>query len=228
MKTVRAILWVGPMGLRHDSELLSKTPQRLQSAVSRVNRGSELAMTEYTAKSWDEVPVDPCASYHLLESFKDYTDDEIDSSLRQVQKWIKTGFKQVPELAGETIYVGITHDEITHHGEPHAMADPYNRIIYLNRGCIAEGYQTLCHELMHVLIRKEVENGNDRPITSEEYCSIRTIATMDADLLYRDDIAYLGEPNAAKDDWPHICQRALDYREDNRNYIQKCTEWLKI
>jgi hypothetical protein len=31
-----------------------------------------------------------------------------------------------------------------------------------------------------------------------------------------------------KDEWPEICQRALDYRDNHRNYIQKCTEWLKI
>jgi len=185
-------------------------------------------MSEFAVRSWEDVPVEPSASYILLDSFEGYVESEMDCSLRQMQKWLKTGFKQVPELAGETIYVGITHDNISYHGEPYAMADPYNRIIYLNKSSMVEGYQTLCHELMHILIRKEVEEGKDRPITSEEYCSIRTIATMDADLLYRDDIAYLGTPDAPKDNWPEICQQALNYRDDHRNYIQKCKEWLKI
>jgi len=170
----------------------------------------------------------PTPAYVLLESFEDHVNAELDSPLSDVRQWLKTGFNQVPELAGETIYIGITHEEITYHGEPHAMADPYNRIIYLNQGCMVEGYQTLCHELMHILIRKELEQGKDRPITSEEYCSIRTIAAMDPDLLYRDDIAYLGEPDVPKDDWPEICQRALEYRENHRNYIQQCKGWLEV
>lgn len=165
----------------------------------------------------------------LFESFEDYVEsDALASSLADVRQWLKTGFKQFPELSDRTVYVGITHEEITFHGEPHAMADPYNNIIYLNAGCMAEGYQTLCHELMHLLIYKEDENGRDRPKTSEEYCSIRTIAQMDADMLYRDDIAYLGEPDVPKDEWPAICQDALEYRENNRNYIQQCKEWLAI
>ena len=184
-------------------------------------------MTE-TVSSWDDVPVDPIPPYVMLESFTDYVESDVESPLSDVQEWLKTGLRYYPELAAETIYVGITHEEITFHGEPHAMADPYNRIIYLNQGCMAEGYQTLFHELMHILIRKEHEDGKDVPLTSEEYCSIRTIARMDPDLLYRDDIAYLGEPQVPKDDWSEICQRALDYREDHRNYIQKCKEWLEI
>jgi len=185
-------------------------------------------MTEMTARSWDELPVDPMPSYTLLDSFESYVAENMASPLSDVREWLQTAMQYYPELAEHTIYVGITHEGITYHGEPHAMADPYNRIIYLNRGCMAEGYQTLFHELMHLLIRKEVDQGKDRPITSEEYCSIRTIARMEPDLLYRDDISYLGEPDVPKDEWPEICQRAIDYREDNRNYIQKCTEWLGI
>lgn len=185
-------------------------------------------MTEMTARSWDDVPIDPTPPYVLMESFEAYVENEFGSSLEEVKRWLRTGLEQFPELAEDTVYVGITHEEITYHGEPHAMADPYNNIIYLNRGCMAEGYQTLCHELMHLLIYKEDENGKNRPKTSEEYCSIRTIAKMESSMLYRDDISYLGEPEVPKDEWPGICQDALDYREDHRNYIQKAKEWLKI
>lgn len=185
-------------------------------------------MTEMAARSWDDVPIDPAPSYVLLESFTAYVEREFGSPLSDVRDWLKTALQHYPELAGETVYVGITHEDITYHGEPHGMADPYNRIIYLNNGCMAEGYQTLFHELMHLLIRKEVEDGKDRPLTSEEYCSIRTIARMESGLLYRDDISYLGEPTVPKDEWPAICQRALEYRETHRNYIQKCKEWLGI
>jgi len=182
-------------------------------------------MTVQTTTDW---PIDSIASYTLMDSFEEYVGRELDSSLDNVREWLQTGLKQFPELAGQGVYVGITHEEVSYHGEPHAMADPYNNIIYLNKGSMVEGYQTLCHELMHLLIYQEVDQGKDVPITSEEYCSIRTIAKMDADLLYRDHIAYLGEPNKPKAEWPEICQRALDYREDHRNYIQKAKEWLEI
>jgi len=185
-------------------------------------------MSEHAIPSWDSVSLDPQPAYTILNSFEDYVAEHMDSPLSDVRDWLKQGLALYPELAGETIYVGITHDEITYHGEPHAMADPYNRIIYLNRGCMAEGYQTLCHELMHILIRKEHERDKDVPLTSEEYCSIRTIAKMQPSMLYRDDISYLGEPDVPKDEWPEICQDALDYRANHRNYIQKAKEWLEI
>ena len=185
-------------------------------------------MSEQTVSSWDDVPIDPTPPYVLFESFEEYVQENMASPLPDVREWLQTGLKHYPELADETIYVGITHEDITWHGEPHAMADPFNRIIYLNQGCMAEGYQTLFHELMHILIRTEHEEGKDVPLTSEEYCSIRTIAKMPSDLLYRDDISYLGEPNVPKDKWPGICQRAVEYREDHRNYIQKAKEWLEV
>jgi len=178
--------------------------------------------------SWGDAGVDPTPPYVLFDAFEDYVGANIDSTLDEVRQWLKTGLKHYPELADQTIYVGITHEDVSYHGEPHAMADPYNRIVYLNEGSMTEGYQTLFHELMHILIRREQEQGKDVPITSEEYCSIRTIAKMPSDLLYRDDISYLGKPGVPKDEWPTICQRAINYRENNRNYIQKCKEWLKI
>jgi hypothetical protein len=42
------------------------------------------------------------------------------------------------------------------------------------------------------------------------------------------EIPILGEPDVPKDEWPAICQDALEYRENNRNYIQQCKEWLAI
>ena len=185
-------------------------------------------MTEQAVSSFDGLELDPRPRYTCFESFEDYVEPEMASPLADVREWLEAGLNQFPELAGEHIYIGITHEDITYHGEPHGMADPYNRIVYLNRGCMSEGYQTLCHELMHILIRKEIENGKDRPKTSEEYCSIRTIAQMEADMLYRDDIAYLGEPDVPKDEWPGTCEKALDYREKHRDYIKQCKEWLAI
>jgi hypothetical protein len=68
----------------------------------------------------------------------------------------------------------------------------------------------------------------DHPLTSEPYCSIKTIARMPPDLVYREHIAYLGTPGVPKDEYPEICQEALEYREEHRNYIQKAIEWLEI
>ena len=185
-------------------------------------------MTEQAISSWDDAPINPTPSYIVLDSFEAYVAENIDSTLAEVKRWLKTGLNEFPELAGETIYIGITHEDISYHGEPRGMADPFNRIIYLNEKSMTEGYQTLFHELMHILIRKEHEQGKDVPLTSEDYCSIRTIAKMPSDLLYRDDIAYLGTPDKPKDEWPEICAEALEYRENHRNYIQKCKEWLAI
>jgi len=38
----------------------------------------------------------------------------------------------------------------------------------------------------------------------------------------------LGEPTVPKEEWPEICERALEYRENNHDYIQQCKRWLGI
>lgn len=175
-----------------------------------------------------DVPEIDFPQFRYLQSFKDMVRNDMDESLQSIQQMFRNAGNEFEGLDGQIITVGVTHPEISYHGEPWAMADPYNKIIYFQPDAIFEGYQTIFHELMHLQIREELEAGKDVPKTSEAYCSIRTIAAMPPDMLYRDDIAYLGEPEAPKDDWPEICERALEYREDHRNYIQKCKEWLQI
>jgi hypothetical protein len=150
-----------------------------------------------------------------------------DVDLNMARQMLRKVCQLFPELSTETVYVGVTHGEISYHGEPFAMADPYNMMIFVQADNFRE-YQVLFHELEHLVIEQEDSNGKDVPVTSEEYCSIRAVARMPPDMVYRDDIAYLGEPDAPKEEWPDICQRALEYREEKRNYIQKCKEWLEI
>jgi len=167
-------------------------------------------------------------SFRFLESFEQDLREEggnVDHAKQMVQRVLK----HFPELHDETITVAATYPECSWHDEPLGMADPYNRLIYMNveKGGMTQ-YQTLFHELTHVLIHVENQNGADHPATSEEYCSILAVSKMPSDMVYRDDIAYLGTPTVANEKYPEICQRALDYREDHRIYIQKCKEWLEI
>ena len=166
-------------------------------------------------------------SHHLLPSVKELITENLEWDTSDIQQQLNEVFTHFPSLAGETIYVGVTHSEISYHGKPFAMADPYNRIIYMSDKSLLE-YQTLFHELTHIKIHLENETGADHPITSEPYCSILAVSKMPADMVYRDHIAYLGEPEVPNEKYPKICQRALEYREDHRNYIQKAKEWLGI
>jgi hypothetical protein len=183
-------------------------------------------MTEHTVRSWDEIPMDPPPSYSFLPAFEDYIEDS-DADLDDVREMFQRVVPHFTELAGQTIYVGMTHEECTFHGEPYAMADPYNMMVYLNTDSLTE-YQTLFHEFAHLQIYYENQNGADHPQTSEPYCSILAVSKMPPDMVYREHIAYLGEPDVPNEEYPGICQRALEYRESHRNYIQKAKEWLEI
>jgi len=172
--------------------------------------------------------------FRLLESFEthiveEYEDSKSVTGLAGVKTNIKTALEHFPELAEYTITVALTHENCSWRGEPYGMADPPNRLIYLNYESATTEYQTIFHELMHIALHIEnTEHNADHPLTSEPYCSIKTIARMPPDLVYREHIAYLGTPGVPKDEYPEICQEALEYRENHRNYIQKAREWLEI
>ena len=72
------------------------------------------------------------------------------------------------------------------------------------------------------------ELGEDVPTSSEEYCSIYATTKIDPEQIERDEVMYLGEPTVPKEEWPEICERAPEYRENNHDYIQQCKRWLGI
>jgi len=123
----------------------------------------------------DETP-----DYHILDSMIRKTNER---RLRAFKQRFEKVLPFFPEI-DETITVAATHDGVSPVavGEPNAMADPYNRIIYLNEDSCLE-YITLFHELSHIAIQIRRNNGEDHPNTSEEYCSIFAVSRMPDDIV---------------------------------------------
>ena len=42
---------------------------------------------------------------------------------------------------------------------------------------------------------------------------------MSPEVIDESRIPYLGKPSVPREEWPGICRRALEYREDHRDYI---------
>jgi len=150
-------------------------------------------------------------------------DEEIVQDLRSKTARALQAFD---ELAGKTVTVGrLDPDE-----------DALGRAWFWNLVTlypVAEytPMMTVYHELAHLAIHVQRTRGEDVPITSEEYCSIVAVARMPVEHIDRDRIAYLGYPDARREDWPAICERALAYRAENganSHYIQRCKEWLGV
>jgi hypothetical protein len=159
-------------------------------------------------------------SYRILDSVQN---DMAEHEVATLKKSLERALKKYPELNDVTVTVGKKRKEDRWYAE----ADWTNDIIFLPTHELCY-YQTICHELSHLAINKLDQRGEDVPLTSEEFCSIFTVARMTEHELGRGDISYIGTPNVPKEEWPEICQRALEYRENHRNYIQKAKEWLKI
>jgi hypothetical protein len=160
------------------------------------------------------------AAWRVLEHFGGQADEDV---LESIKKRLPVALKDFPVLAHETINVGVLYENT----DANAQAFGYNRLICLPPEEHTTNV-TLWHELGHVAIRVRHENGEDVAKTSEEFCSIYSLARMPSEVIDEGRIPYLGEPGVPSEEWPDICQRALEYRENNRNYIQKCKEWLEI
>lgn len=159
-------------------------------------------------------------AFRILEAFDGGAAEEIREDVRSK---METALRAFPELAGTTVTVGrlAPDDDVRGRAMFHNFLVSFPVSEYTS-------HQTVYHELAHLAIHVRNERGEDVPITSEEFCSILGVSRMPPDQLYRDDISYLGKPDVPKDDWPDICQRALEYREEHRNYIQQCRQWLGI
>jgi hypothetical protein len=160
------------------------------------------------------------AAWRVLEHFAGQADEAV---LESVKDRLPLALRDFPPLAHETINVGVLYEN----ADAQAQAFGYNRLICLPPDEHTTNI-TLWHELGHVAIRVRHENGDDVAKTSEEFCSIYSVGRMSPEVIDENRVPYLGEPSVPIEEWPDICQRALAYREDNRNYIQQCKEWLKI
>lgn len=158
-------------------------------------------------------------AYRVIGSVeRDLDEDE----LSNLKKRLGYALEHFPELNGRTVTVAKKPEDHSWYAE----ADLNNDIIHLptHEPC---PYITICHELSHLAIKRLDDRGRDVPPSSEEFCSIFGVARMPPDRIDRSRIAYLGYPDVPRQQWPTICRRALDYREQHRNYIQKAQEWLR-
>lgn len=167
-----------------------------------------------------ETPWDAMAAWRILERFGAVADGDV---LVSVRNRLPRAMQSFPALAHQTVNVGVLYEN----ADARAQAFGYNRLI-----CLPPDERTtnvtLWHELGHVAIRVRHERGEDVAKTSEEYCSIYSMARMPPNAIDEQRVPYLGEPTVPEERYPEICRRALKYREENRNYIQQCKEWLGI
>lgn len=179
-------------------------------------------MSQQIAVDARETPA-ATASFRVLDTFADAADEEIVADIRS-----KTGraLQAFDELAGKTVTIGrLDPDE-----DAAGRAWFYN-LVTLYPVDSRTSMMTVYHELAHLAVHVRRMRDEDVPITSEQFCSIFAVARMPPEHIDRDRIAYLGYPDAPREEWPEICRRALQYREENganSHYIQRCQEWLGV
>lgn len=171
----------------------------------------------------DEDFICSLGAYRVLESYGYAVEKETVDSVKRMMKGALTHY---PELAGKTVNVGVIPDT------DFAYARAFVKNWFIALPAYEDGrrpvWDLVYHELAHIAIEVRYERGEDVPHTSEEYCSLFALSRMPDHRIERDDIDYIGEPSVPKEEWPGICERALGYREDHHNYIQKAREWLGV
>ena len=167
-------------------------------------------------------------SYRILETFAGPADESDEPILEDIRRKLNRALQDYPELAGKTVTVGRI--------DPNEADDVNGRAQFWNQMILfpvsrPTSWRTVYHELAHLAIHVRNQRGEDVPHTSEPYCSIVGISRMPVDLIDGDRISYLGYPDVPREEWPEICERALEYREErgpNSHYIQQCCDWLEI
>lgn len=176
---------------------------------------------EQAEKETFTTPADePRASYRILDTLRDKMSHE---AAQDLGKRVSEATRAFPELSDQTITVGLLYPE----DDAKGRAFSHNRLINFPPDQYTSNV-TIYHELGHVAIRIQNEDGAGLPKTSEEFCSIFSMSRMPPNAVDEQRIPYLGKSPKGTERFPAICERALEYRENNRNYIQKCKEWLEI
>lgn len=166
---------------------------------------------------------DTIADIHLLDSVTGSP-----AASRGLYERLETALEAFPELRDRTVTVGMVRPGKDYiRKRPVAHADPYNDLIHVRREEPTSNV-TLYHELGHLAIYRLGWDGENVPTTSEEFCTIFSTARMPPAEIDSDRLPYLGEPSIQREGWPYACLQALRYRENNRDYIQHCSELLGI
>ncbi|WP_324757068.1 hypothetical protein [Haloarcula montana] len=165
-------------------------------------------------------------AYRVLETFTDAAADTDEAIVEDVRRKMRRALQDYPALAHKTVTIGrLDPDE-----DVLGRARFWNLLVLYPTDRYTS-FQTVYHELAHLAIHIRDQRGEDVPPTSEEFCSIFAIARMPPEFLDEDRIAYLGHPSAPQKEWPEICERALEYRDENgvnSHYIQRAREWLGV
>lgn len=168
----------------------------------------------------------PPASFRVLDSVKARLTDE---ELTNFKNRLATALEHFDALEGEVVTVACRWDPDGDHSRfnPYAQADPVNRLIRIptHERCTNV---TIFHELGHLAIEIEAENGADHPTSSEEFCSLYSIARQPSHLIDEARIPYFGHPSIPKDRWPEAAEQALEYRENHHAYIKQAKQWLGV
>jgi hypothetical protein len=134
---------------------------------------------------------------------------------------IEAAAQDFPELEGEQVTLVPDRPDEDRKGG----AWPIGRVVFVPCGQYVDNV-TIYHELGHLAIRALVEDGADLPTTSEEFCAIFAMARMPPERIDDDRVPYLDQPTVPRELYPEICERALAYREEHRDYIAQCNRWL--
>ena len=167
------------------------------------------------------------ATFRVLETFDEVATGAWEPLRCDIRGKVYRALQDYPELAGRTVTVGRLDPD---RDDLSGQAWPHNDLIMFHADR-PTSFQAVYHELGHLAIHALDRRGEDVPPTSEEFCSIFSVARMPPHLVNRDTIAYIGEPSVPSHEWPDICRRALGYRDENgagSHYVKRCRGWLGV
>ena len=161
----------------------------------------------------------PTATYRVLDTYDETLSDEGQKLLR---RQLRRTLPRFDALAGTTVTVARMPPSKDTLREPHALAQPWNRIVQF-QPAETPSNMTLFHELAHLAIFEKEQAGHDLPRYSEEFCSLYALVRMKPGEIFAERIPYFGEVEAPIDEWPEIAEAALEYRAErgyNSHYVQ--------
>lgn len=186
---------------------------------------SEADMAEHATRLGDDTNVIGVGRVRGLESLEERYHSE--SELDDLKRRMADAFGYFSHIWNQTVTLGVLEDHHEQWGDAVACVAPKNYIVFVDPNRRLSD-RTIFHELAHLEIHARSEAGHDVPTSSEEFCDIYAMARMPPESVDTEAFAYLGKPSVPVEEWPGICRRALAYREDHRNYLQKAKEWLGI
>lgn len=156
-------------------------------------------------------------TYRVLDSVEAFYAHDLDDFTTR----LRNALRSFPELSDETITVA--RDKPTE--DRNAGAWPWSRIVFIPDDQRVSNV-TIYHELGHIAIQIRAERGEGLPTTSEEFCSIFSMARMPTARVDEARVPYLDSGDVSRGLYPKICETALLYREYRHDYIKQCERWL--